>query len=139
MKILTKFQNSLKYAGVWATVFAVSPLSAFADAVSDNINLDADPKYNLIKDLKPSGYVKTGINVLLGVAGVISFFFLLWGGIQWILAGGDKEGTEKARKRITNALIGLAIVFSAYALLFLLNALFGVDIIGGFTLKQIGT
>lgn len=137
MKILNKLQNSLKYAGALATVLAISPLNVLA--ASDDIIITADPKYDSIKDLKPSGYVKTGINVLLGVAGVISFFFLLWGGIQWILAGGDKEGTEKARKRITNALIGLAIVFSAYALLFILNALFGVDIIGGFTLKQIGT
>jgi len=65
----------------------------------------------------------------LGVSGIISFIFLLVGGIQWILAGGDKEGTEKARKRITNALIGLAVVFSAYALIFILQALFNIDII----------
>jgi hypothetical protein len=75
---------------------------------------------------------------MLGIAGVISFIFLLWGGLQWIMAGGDKEGTEKARKKITAALIGLAIVFSAYALLYILRALFNIDLIQ-VNLQQIGT
>lgn len=97
-------------------------------ALEDTIQINTTT-YETIADLKPSVYIKGAINILLGVAGIISFVFLLWGGIQWILAGGDKEGTEKARKRITNALIGLAVVFSAYAILFILRALFDIDLI----------
>jgi hypothetical protein len=82
--------------------------------------------------------VGAAINLILGGAGIVAFIFLLWGGLQWILAGGDKEGTEKARKKITSALIGLAIVFSAYALLFIVRALFGVNIIS-VNLQQLGT
>ena len=99
-----------------------------AVTLSDTITLNTTA-YNTISGLKPSNYITGVINILLGVAGIISFVFLLWGGIQWILAGGDKEGTEKARKRITNALIGLAIVFSAYAIIFILQALFNIDLI----------
>jgi len=40
-----------------------------------------------------------------------------------------QQGTEKARKKITAALIGLAIVFSAYALLYILRVLFNIDLI----------
>ena len=69
------------------------------------------------------------INGILIASGIIAFFFLLIGGMQWILAGGDKEGTEKARKRITAALVGLAVVFSAYALALLVDAVFGVSIL----------
>lgn len=69
------------------------------------------------------------IGAIFVVAGLFSFIYLLWGGVQWILAGGDKEGTEKARKRITAALIGLAIVFSAYALVLLVQTIFGVSIL----------
>ena len=36
---------------------------------------------------------------------------LLWGGIGYITAGGDKEATQNASKRISAALIGLAIAF----------------------------
>jgi len=69
------------------------------------------------------------IRLILIAAAIIFFFVLVIGGIQWITAGGDKAGTETARKRITNALVGLAIVFAAWAIIALINALFGVDIL----------
>ncbi len=68
------------------------------------------------------------ITLALGAAGVISFFMLLWGGIEYITAGGDKERTQAAAKRLTAALIGLAIVFSVFAIIFVVETLFGVSI-----------
>lgn len=67
-------------------------------------------------------------NLLFAGAGTGAFIFLLWGAIQWVLAGGDKEGLEKARKKITGALIGLALVFSVYAFGTVANILFNVNI-----------
>lgn len=86
-----------------------------------------DNRFNTLAGLTPQSLLVLGVNVLLGSAGIIAFFMLLWGGVQWILSGGDKEGVEKARKRITGALIGLAIVFSAYALLYIVTQLFGIN------------
>ena len=71
-----------------------------------------------------SGMVK----FIMVIAAVIFFFVLVAGGIQWIVSGGDKTGAETARKRITAALVGLAIVFVAFAIGMLINALFGFDI-----------
>ncbi len=68
------------------------------------------------------------ITLALGAAGVISFFMLLWGGIEYITTGGDKERTQSASKRLTAALIGLAIVFSIFAIIYLIEAVFGVSI-----------
>lgn len=68
------------------------------------------------------------ISLALGSAGVITFFLLLWGGIQYILAGGDKERTQAASKRITHALIGLAITFSVFAIIYVVETLFGVSL-----------
>lgn len=68
------------------------------------------------------------INLALGAAGIISFFILLWGGISYITAGGDKEATQNASKRITAALIGLAIVFSIFAIIYIVEILFGISI-----------
>jgi hypothetical protein len=99
---------------------------------------NVDTRFQPLMTYTPSMFLRTLLNVMLGIAGVASFIFLLWGGLQWILAGGDKEGTEKARKKITAALIGLAIVFSAYALLFILRTLFNVDLIQ-VNLQTIGT
>lgn len=69
------------------------------------------------------------IRLILIAAAIIFFFVLVIGGIQWITSGGDKAGTETARKRISNALIGLAIVFAAWAIIALINALFGINIL----------
>jgi hypothetical protein len=59
------------------------------------------------------------------------FFYLLWGGIQWLTSGGDKGKTEEAQKRITAAVIGLAIVASAWAIMRVIDAFFGVGLFSG--------
>jgi len=68
------------------------------------------------------------VSLVLVVAALAFFFTLVIGGIQWILAGGDKANAESARKKITGALIGLAIVFIAWAIGSLINILFGFNI-----------
>jgi hypothetical protein len=110
---------------VLASVFF--PLSVSAGVI---INLkDTSSPYRNLYNLRPSAYVRTAINILLGAAGVLAFLYLLFGGIRWITAGGDKDALDKARKHITQALIGLAIVFSVYALLYVVQVLFGVNLI----------
>ncbi|OGD10146.1 hypothetical protein A2397_03830 [Candidatus Amesbacteria bacterium RIFOXYB1_FULL_44_23] len=103
--------------------------------VIDVFNRSTD--YDFINDLTPSDYVITAGSVLLGMSGVLGFIFLLWGGVQWIMAGGDKDSVEKARKKITTALIGLAVVFSVYAFMYIIRTLFGTP--AGFTLDRLGT
>jgi hypothetical protein len=100
--------------------------------VPDTVRITtSNTNYTFIQNtLRPSYYVRTAIMTLLGLAGVIAFLYLLWGGIQWITAGGDKDALEKARRKLINALIGLAIVFSAYAILFILRTLFNINLIG---------
>lgn len=64
----------------------------------------------------------------LVVAAVVFFFILVIGGIRWIASGGDKAATEGARNQITAALVGLVIVFAAWAIVQLIQVFFGVDI-----------
>jgi hypothetical protein len=131
--LTNKLQKALSYGSAIATVLAVSPASVLAE----DINLqDIDPQFANVSQITPQRLLTFMINGLLIVAGLAAFFFLLIGGVQWVLAGGDKEGTEKARKRITNALIGLAIVFSAYALAFLIETIFKIKILS-FTIPTI--
>lgn len=90
---------------------------------------DPASQFNHLYNLRPGQYVRTSILWLLGGSGVAAFIFLLLGGFQWITSGGDKDAAEKARKKIIFALTGLAIVFSAYAIVFILRALFQVDLL----------
>jgi len=76
-----------------------------------------------------SGLISFAISMILIVAGIIFFFMLVMGGIQWITSGGDKANTEGARNRITAALIGLIIVFSAWAIITLMGELFGFSLL----------
>lgn len=71
------------------------------------------------------------IQLLLVVAGLIAFLYLLMGGIQWITSGGDKAGVDAARQKILAAIIGLVIVFATWALIRLIEAFIGVSIISG--------
>jgi len=78
------------------------------------------------------GIIAGLIRLTLVAAAVIFFFMLVIGGIRWIASGGDKAQTEAARNQITAALIGLVVVFAAWAIVALIKTLFGIDI---FTLQ----
>lgn len=83
---------------------------------------------NITENLTPATLVSGGIRLVLVLAALLFFFMLVVGGVQWIVSGGDKAGSENARKRITSALVGLAIVFAAWAIAMLVNTLFGINI-----------
>jgi hypothetical protein len=79
-----------------------------------------------VKDI--GKFLSAGVQVAMIVAAILTFAFLVWGGIQWILSGGDKTQTQAARDRITMALVGLAIVAAAWALMKVVGYFFGVDV-----------
>ena len=67
---------------------------------------------------------------VMTIAGGIWFMFqFIAGGLGWLTAGGDKAGVQAAQKRITNAVIGLVVVVSAYALIWIIGELLGFDIL----------
>jgi hypothetical protein len=72
-----------------------------------------------VRDL--ADYIQTIYNWLIGIAGLVTGTMIVVGGFQYLTAGGDKGRVEKARSRITNALIGLVLVLSAYVLLNTIN------------------
>lgn len=52
-----------------------------------------------------------GINMFIIVAGMFLLLYLFLGAFDWISSGGEKEKITKAQQRITNALIGMVLVF----------------------------
>lgn len=71
------------------------------------------------------------------IAAIIFFFMLVIGGIKWIASGGDKAQTEAARNQITAALVGLVIVFAAWAIVSLIATFFGGVNIFNLTIPEI--
>ena len=75
------------------------------------------------------GGLISGIVGLLFIVGfILTLLYLITGGIQWITSQGDKAALESARSKITNALIGLVIVASAYAIFKLVGNFFGITL-----------
>lgn len=81
--------------------------------------------------------VQALIRFVLLFAFVAAFVMLLIGGIRWILAGGDEKAVEKARNTITAALIGLVIILVAYAIIRVVETVFGLTILGTVTIPTI--
>ncbi|MEK7159047.1 MAG: hypothetical protein AAB766_00935, partial [Patescibacteria group bacterium] len=56
------------------------------------------------------------IKIVLGFLGIVLIVIVIYAGFLWMTAGGEPKGVEDARKWLTNAIIGLAIILSAYAI-----------------------
>ena len=57
------------------------------------------------------------INILLVLAVILALIFLIWGGIRWIMSGGDKQKIEQARSAIIGAIVGLVLAFLSFLIL----------------------
>jgi hypothetical protein len=69
------------------------------------------------------------ITLVLIVASIAAFFILIVGGIRWMLAAGDKAQAEGARTMITQAIIGLFIIFIVFAAMSFFGTVFGLNIL----------
>lgn len=66
----------------------------------------------------------------LFVAGFVIFvIYFLIGALQWITSGGDAKAVEKARSSIAQAVFGIVVMLSLFAILKLIEAVFGVNIL----------
>ncbi len=64
------------------------------------------------------------IKAVLGIVGSIGLLMFIYGGFLWLTAGGSDEKVKKGREVLVWAVIGLATIFSAYAILnFVIGAL----------------
>ena len=100
------------------------------------IALDPGEGFEPIANITVGSILSGAIQLALIVAALVFFFLLIIGGIRWMTAGGDKEKAGAARSQLTSALVGLAIVFAAWAIIRLIEVLFGVSIISGFKIPS---
>jgi len=84
-----------------------------------------------------SSLLSTVITIILAVGGLYFFFQLITGGVSWIGSGGDKAKLEEARSKLLSAGIGLILLFSAFAIITLVENVFGVGILN-FDIPVIG-
>lgn len=120
--MISSIKNKLTYA------FLAIP--AYAETI------DLTPQ-GFGKELTPitiSGIVSGAISLAMLVVALVFFFILIMGGLKWVMSGGDQKNVEAARGQITNALIGLAIVFAAFAIMKLIETIFGINLLSGISI-----
>lgn len=71
--------------------------------------------------------ITNAITVVFAIAAVLVILFLIWGAIDWIMSGGDKEKVANARKKITSALIGLAILAFVFVIASVVGGIVGFN------------
>lgn len=65
--------------------------------------------------------------IVLGALALI--VFLVWGGLSWVIAGGDKQKIEAAQARITQGIIGMAVLAGSVAIMYFLRTVFQIDLL----------
>lgn len=65
------------------------------------------------------------------IAGLAAFFYMLWGALDWITAGGEASKVEAGRKKITQSVIGLVVLMAVGAMFLVLQYFLGIRIITG--------
>ena len=120
-KIITQTFTGL---GAFACLFS-SRLLASATSVQEGANAaraDGMPT-ELIGD---NGVFSRITNTVLLIVGLISVIMLVYGGLRYILSGGDSKKVTDAKNTILYAIIGLIISMLAYAIVhFVLNTAIG--------------
>lgn len=75
------------------------------------------------RDLKAT--IASIINLILSFLGVLAVLIILLGGFKWMTSQGSSDKVDEAKKLIGEGVVGLVIIFAAYAIAsFVLNQLY---------------
>ena len=88
---------------------------------------------NLSSDFSRGGsalslFIANLISLAFGLVGLVLLIMLLRGGYQYITAGGDKDALQKSVKTMTTAFIGAVILLSTFAIIQIVEVLFGISL-----------
>ena len=78
------------------------------------------------------------ISIFFAVGGLGVLIYFVWGAVDWILSGGDKEKVAGARKKMTNAIIGLVLLSLSYVIINLVGSIVGFNPLGYLQLRGLG-
>ncbi len=110
------------------TLIGLSFNFAFTGPVYAGDFMDLDNQEGFKDDEIPNTFGESGepedvrsiiANIIKAVLGFLALIFLIIiiiGGFEWMTAGGNEEKVKKAKSRISNGIIGVVIILSAYAI-----------------------
>lgn len=78
------------------------------------------------------------ISLFFTIGGIGVVIYFVWGAVDWILSGGDKEKVANARKKMTNAIIGLVLLALSFMIIRVVGSIVGFNPLGNLQLKGLG-
>jgi len=69
------------------------------------------------------------LQVIMFVGVLAMLLYLIWGAFEWITSGGDSGKTEKARNKITQAIIGVLVLSATVAIFRAIQDFLGIEAI----------
>lgn len=123
MKLVKLLSGLGAYLGSAVAVFAQTP--GTRTQIVSSVNTDRTPFPDL------GQLIGQILVIVIILASILLFIYLVIGGLQWLTSGGDKAAAQAARDRITAALTGLIIILAAFALVRILEAAFGIRVLSG--------
>lgn len=114
-KILITFGLILAVAGFFAFNAGFFEKQAYANSAADLIKQGAESTGQ--KDTRPvSDIIKTIINTMLFIIGVMAVIMIIWGGIRYVLSAGNSAALTSAKNTIVYSIIGLIIAILAFVI-----------------------
>lgn len=114
MKKSTLKKVAIYSAATGAVLFLAAPTFAQGNT---QLNLAAPSAAGTANGASASVIIRFVINGLIVIGIVAALLFMLWGGIRWILSGGDKGKVDAARSTIVASIVGLIIVILAWVVI----------------------
>jgi hypothetical protein len=103
-------------------ILLIMPYFVFASGLINNLNTVAQGAgYAETNETSVATIAGTVVAAVLGLLGVIFVSLIIYAGIIWMTAGGEEAKVEKAQKILRNAIIGLIITVSVYAIYQVVN------------------
>ena len=97
------------------------------------------PEYSEISGVPPNASITKWGNIgdivsrvltyIFPLAGILVFIYLLYGGLNLMLAVGNEEGIREGKAKVTNALIGFLIIFAAFWIVQALEEIFDITLL----------
>jgi len=101
-------------------------------------NIDQEvQRSNFFKFDSIGEFIVNMFQVTLIIGSIMTFFYLIWGGIQWITSGGNQEAAKGAKEKITDAIFGLVFLAAVWIIWRLIIYFLGItsSVRGPFNLK----
>ncbi len=124
-------KTSKAFACLFLVVISVFLLTNFAWAASADVGLNFAEGTGLSNSQDIRVIIAKIIRIILGFLGILAVGLIIYAGWLWMTSEGNEDKVEQAKKILQNAVIGLIIVLSSFAIAtFILNKLAGAGDVG---------